>query len=149
MVLLWFAITLTLFQFTCGGTIHIGEVQLYFRSNHSGEERAYALVLLWTLPDLNMLRELFDTVYLCVYTDQSYLHAIDVKMITSVVAMVPMMLCNGDQSSQFFLLEKPRLEITHLGDVNASASNEWSTFKPFWQHAWCEQICPRQGNWLM
>ena len=115
---------LTLFQFTWGGNVHIGEVQFYFRSDHSGEEHAYALVSVWTLPDVDMLRESFNTVYSCVYMDQNYLQVIDVKTITSVVAMVPMTPREGDRSSQFFLLEKPGLEITHLGDVRESASDE-------------------------
>ena len=115
---------LTHFQFTWGGNVRIGEVQFYFRSDHSGEERAYALVSVWTLPDVDMLRESFNTVYSCVYMDQNYLQVIDVKTITSVVAMVPMMPREGDRSSHFFLLEKPGLEITHLGDVRKSASDE-------------------------
>ena len=117
-------ITLTSLQFTCGGITRIGEVQFYFRSNHTGEERAYALVSLWTLPDLEMLKESFDTVYSCVYTDQTYLRVIDVKTITSVVAMVPMTPRDGDRSAHFFLLEKPGLEITQLGDVTASNSDQ-------------------------
>ena len=117
-------ITLMSLQFSCEGIIQIGKVQFYFQSNHTGEERAYVLVSLWTLPELEMLKESFDTVYLCVYTDQMYLCVIDVKTITSIVAMVQMTPHNGDCSSQFFLLEKPGLEITHLGDVHEQASDE-------------------------
>ena len=108
----------------CGGIIQIGKVQFYFWSNHTGEEHTYVLVSLWTLLDLEKLKESFDTVYSCVYTDQTYLHVIDMKMITSIVAMVPMTWCDGDCSSHFFLLEKPGLEITQLGDVMASASDQ-------------------------
>jgi hypothetical protein len=38
-----------------GGTFHIGEVQFFFQSDHSGEECAYVLVLIWSEPDMVML----------------------------------------------------------------------------------------------
>ena len=81
-------------------------------------ERAYALVSVWSEPDPHLLQESINTVYSCVYTGQADLRVIDVKAIKSVVAMVPMTPRNGDDSSRFFLLEKPGLEITHLGDVD-------------------------------
>ena len=48
------------------------------------------------------------------------LRIIDVKAIVSVVAMVPMTPCNGDQSARFFLLEKPGLAITQLMDTTST-----------------------------
>jgi hypothetical protein len=56
--------------------------------------------------------------------DQMDLHVIYVKMIASVVAMVPVTPCDGDRSSWFFLLEKPGLEILYLGDVPTEAHND-------------------------
>jgi hypothetical protein len=111
-------------KFSIGGASHIGEVQFFFRSDHSGAERAYALVSVWSEPDQDLLQESINTVYLCAYTGQADLRVIDAKVITSVVAMVPMTPRNGDQSSQFFLLEKPGLEITRLGDVDTSVCVE-------------------------
>ena len=104
--------------------VHIGEVQFYFRSNHSGAERAYALVSVWSEPDQRLLRESANTVYSCAYVGQSDLRVIHVKAIASVVAMVPMTPRDGDRSSRFFFLEKPRLEITHLGDVDTGVPVE-------------------------
>ncbi|KAF8262840.1 hypothetical protein EI94DRAFT_1704458 [Lactarius quietus] len=49
---------------------------------------------------------------------------IEVTLIQSVVAMIPMTPHDGDRSPQFFLLEKPGLEITHLGDVATSNHSE-------------------------
>jgi hypothetical protein len=80
----------------------------------------YALVSVWSDPDLDMLRASFNTVYSCAYTGQLNLQVIDAKMIISVVAMVPMKPRDGDQSSRFFLLEKPRLVIMQLGDVDST-----------------------------
>ena len=65
-----------------------------------------------------MLRDSVNTVYSCIYMGQMNLWVIDVKTIVSVIAMVPMTPCNGDRSSQFFLLEKPRLATMQLGDVD-------------------------------
>jgi hypothetical protein len=103
------------------GTFHISEVQFYFRSN---EEHTYALVLVWSEPDLDLLQASSNTVYLCVYQGQTDLQVIDVKTIMSVVAMVPMTPRDGDCSSRFFLLEKPGLEIMGLGDVSIDVANE-------------------------
>ncbi len=87
-------------------------------------ERAYALVSVWSGPDWDLLEESSNTVYSCVYQGQEYLRVIDAKAITSVVAMVPMTPRNGDRSARFFLLEKPGLEITALGDVNTDITDE-------------------------
>jgi hypothetical protein len=107
-----------------GGTFCISKVQFFFRSDHSGEERTYVLVLIWSEPDMGMLRASFNTVYSCVYMDQADLHVIDAKTISSVVAMVPMKPSEGSWSSRFFLLEKPGLEITYLGDVPTVVDND-------------------------
>jgi hypothetical protein len=107
-----------------GGTFRIGEVQFFFRSDHSREEHAYAMVSIWSEPDMVMLRESLNTVYSCVHMDQTDLCVIDMKTISSVVAMVPMKPSEGSQSSRFFLLEKPGLEITYLGDVPTVVDND-------------------------
>jgi hypothetical protein len=99
-------------------------VQFFFRSDHSGEERTYALVLIWSEPDMGMLRASFNTVYSCVYMDQADLRVIDAKTILSIVALVPMKPSEGSQSLRFFLLEKPGLEITYLGDVPTVVDND-------------------------
>lgn len=99
-------------------------MQFYFRSNHSGVERAYALVSVWSEPDMDLLQESSNTVYSCVYQGQAALQVIDVKRVTSVVAMVPMSPRDGDRSSRYFLLEKPGLEITALGDVATDIPDE-------------------------
>lgn len=99
-------------------------MQFYFRSNHSGVERAYALVSVWSEPDMDLLQESSNTVYSCVYQGQAALQVIDVKRVTSVVAMVPMSPRDGDRSPRYFLLEKPGLEITALGDVATDIPDE-------------------------
>ncbi len=87
-------------------------------------KHAYALVLVWSGPDWDLLKESSNTVYSCIYWGQEYLWVIDAKVIMSVVAMVPMTPCDRDHSAQFFLLEKPGLEIIALGDVNTDFTDE-------------------------
>ena len=55
-------------------------MQLYFRSNHSGTEHMYALVLVWSEPDMDLLQESVNTVYLCVYVGEEDLWIIDAKV---------------------------------------------------------------------
>jgi hypothetical protein len=106
------------------GTFHISKVQFFFRSNHSSEECTYALVSIWSELDMDLLQESFNTIYSCVYMGQTDLHVIDMKKILSVVAMVPMKPSEGARSKQFFLLEKPGLEIIYLGDVPTVVDND-------------------------
>ncbi|KAF8274727.1 hypothetical protein EI94DRAFT_1768563 [Lactarius quietus] len=86
------------------GAFHIGKVQFFFWSEHSG-------VVLWSEPDASLLQESVNMVY-------SYLQ--------SVMAMIPMTPRDGDRSPWFFLLRKPGLEITHLGDVATSNHSEYT-----------------------
>jgi hypothetical protein len=106
------------------GTFHIGEVQFYFRSNHSSVVRAYALVSLWSEPNMDLLRDSSGTVYSCVYQGVAELRVINAKTITSSVAMLPVTPRDGDHSARFFLLEKPGLEIMASGDVSTDAADE-------------------------
>jgi hypothetical protein len=87
-------------------------------------ERAYALVSVWSDPDMDLLRESSETVYSCRYRGDACLRVIDVKTITSVVAMIPMTPRDADSSTHFFLLEKPGLEIQRLGDINTKDTTE-------------------------
>jgi hypothetical protein len=73
---------------------------------------------------MDLLQESFNTVYSCVYVGQTDLRVIDVKKILSVVVMVPMKPSEGARSKRFFLLEKPGLEITYLGDVPTVVDND-------------------------
>ncbi|KAF8265598.1 hypothetical protein EI94DRAFT_1588344, partial [Lactarius quietus] len=104
-------------KFPSGESFQIGEVQFFFRSNHSGSEHAYALISVWSDLDMDMLRNSSNTVYSCAYRGQEDLQVIDRKAITSVVAMIPMTPCDGDHSTCFFLLNNPGLDLHILGDT--------------------------------
>ncbi|KAF8256448.1 hypothetical protein EI94DRAFT_1775290 [Lactarius quietus] len=85
-------------------------------------KHAYVLISVWSDPDMDMLRDSYNTVYSCAYRGQEDQQVIDVKAITSVVAMIPMTPHDGDRSTRFFLLDKPGLDIHILGDTTNFSS---------------------------
>ncbi|KAI9467136.1 hypothetical protein BJY52DRAFT_1111656 [Lactarius psammicola] len=111
-------------KFVSGATFHVGEVQFYFRSKHTGAECAYALISVWSEPDPQLLNESSQAVYACVYHGQDNLRVIEAKSITAVVAMVPMRPADGDHSDLFFLIDKPGLDTMALADVSSEANDE-------------------------
>ncbi|KAF8260469.1 hypothetical protein EI94DRAFT_1610749 [Lactarius quietus] len=99
-------------------------IKFFFWSEHSGVVHTYALISVWSEPDATLLQESVNMVYSCAYSAKMDLRVIEVKLIQSVVAMIPMTPRDGDRSPRFFLLEKPGLEITHLGDIATSNHSE-------------------------
>ena len=73
---------------------------------------------MWSQPDLDLLKESSQALYVCSYLSQENLKVIEAKTITSVVAMVPMTPHQGDRIPLFFLLEKPGLDTIGLGGVD-------------------------------
>ncbi|KAF8259056.1 hypothetical protein EI94DRAFT_1618096, partial [Lactarius quietus] len=111
-------------KFALGASFHIGEVQFYFRSKHTGVERAYALVSVWSEPNQQLFEESSQAVYACAYCGQDSLQVIEVKTILSVVGMVLMQPSLGDRSPRFFLIDKPGLIILMTVDVNNENDEE-------------------------
>lgn len=105
-------------QFISGMSFCISEVQFYFWSRHTGMECTYALVSIWSKPDPWLLEESFQAIYACAYLGQDNLHVIKAKAISAVVAMVPMWPSDGDNSTHFFIIEKPGLDTLASVDVN-------------------------------
>ncbi|KAF8260018.1 hypothetical protein EI94DRAFT_1468587, partial [Lactarius quietus] len=65
------------------------KVQFFFQSEHSGVMHAYALVSVWSEPDASLLQESINTVYSCAYSAKMDLQVIEVKLVQSVMAMIP------------------------------------------------------------
>lgn len=99
-------------------------MQFYFRSKHTGAERAYALISVWSEPDPRLLGESSQAVYACAYRGQDNLRVIEAKSISAVVAMVPMRPADGDRSTRFFLLDKPGLGDMASIDVDNDINEE-------------------------
>ncbi|KAG1906317.1 uncharacterized protein F5891DRAFT_942452, partial [Suillus fuscotomentosus] len=74
-----------------------------------------AVVQMYSVPNKDLLKLSSQTLVSCTLLDD--ILAIDVKDIVSVIAMVPHMptLPSGVMESQFFMMERPCLEISNLG----------------------------------
>jgi hypothetical protein len=91
----------------------LAEVYFFIHIRHNGEELGLALVLLYSNPDINLLRLSHDTLRSCEYQGDLALKVIDVRIIKSVVAMIPHSPVIGGQEARdyFFLVEKPGFDV--------------------------------------
>ena len=101
------------------GSASFAEIQYFFRLRFSADEvHSLALVTLFSLPDPEILRCSSQTVYLCRYQGDMALKVVEVKTIKAVVSMVPDLKVtpagNVEELGQFFLVEKPGLDIAEL-----------------------------------
>jgi hypothetical protein len=101
-------------------------VKFFFRSEIQGKIETLALVDLYSTPDMEILEESFNTVWLCAYEPGRHLTTIPAESILAVVAMVP----EGDEDL-YFLVEKPGLDVISLsgyaqvdGEVDGDDADE-------------------------
>jgi hypothetical protein len=74
-----------------------------------------ALVSLYTIPDHLLLEKSFGTLLACGYAGDLDVVAIDIKVIVSVVAMVPFTQDDKDNlQDQYFVVEKPGLDFAEV-----------------------------------
>jgi hypothetical protein len=76
-----------------------------------------AMVSCYSSPDQTLLEISYNTLRSCTYLGQSGLMVVDVKQISSVIAMVPHKPFDGDFVQRYFVVEKPGLEVACLGGV--------------------------------
>ncbi|KAH9941333.1 hypothetical protein B0H21DRAFT_676936, partial [Amylocystis lapponica] len=103
-------------KFKLAGNVHFGEVLFYVyldipHPQHGTEEKALALVSIYTQPHPALLQASLHTVLSCQYQGDCALCFIEVKAIESVVAMVPHNPFPGDPMERFVVVEKPGLDI--------------------------------------
>jgi hypothetical protein len=99
----------------------LAEVQYFFQVVINGEEKTVALVSLYTSPDQEVWNESNQTLWVCYRQGDRALKVIDVKTITAVVSMVP--LPSGPEGA-FFLVEKPGLDVAHMGGQDETMTEE-------------------------
>ncbi|KAH7905503.1 hypothetical protein BJ138DRAFT_1017616, partial [Hygrophoropsis aurantiaca] len=112
------------------GKIDFAEVQYYFRAKvdnpavdtelEDSETSTLALVSIYSPPDAAILESSYNTVWICRYQGNASLTVVDVKNITSVVAMVPA----GDRENEYFVVEKPGLEVAYMGGIEEIVMEE-------------------------
>ncbi|KZS87307.1 hypothetical protein SISNIDRAFT_419766 [Sistotremastrum niveocremeum HHB9708] len=95
--------------------IIIAEVQYYFQLPVKGVEQTVALVSIYSPPHPTLLAHSHQTLWSSTYQGRSALAIYNVKQIASVVAMVPHKPFPGDPTARFFLVEKPGLDVAHMG----------------------------------
>lgn len=76
--------------------------------------RAFAVVLPYSPPNRHLLEVSHDTLVVCRYQADGVLWVIDVKLIVSVVAMVPFNFLVNGQDNYFFLVEKIGLDVVEV-----------------------------------
>jgi hypothetical protein len=118
--------------------VRLAEVYFFIHLRHDGDDLALALVSLYSTPDVDLLRISHDTLWSCEYRGDSALKFIDVKMIKSVVAMIPHspVIRGQEVRDRFFLVEKPGFDVALiagteediLGDVDTALDEEVHAF---------------------
>ena len=106
---------LTVSQILYQGTIRFAEVKYFFIKNLGGELIGLAIVSLYSLPNEYLLQLTNDTLIVCGYQGDQSLAVIRVKLILSVVAMIPF----PHFISTRFMVEKIGLDVIdtdHRGD---------------------------------
>jgi hypothetical protein len=84
-----------------------------------------ALVSLYSKPDESLLSLSANTLWSCEYQGDGTLMFIDVKIIQSVVAMIPhkVEIPGFPPSERFFLVEKPGLDVAVMAGVEEGLSH--------------------------
>ena len=115
---------LMLLQVFLDNQTHITEVYFFIHLCYNRDERALALISLFSNPDPTLLRLSVNTLWSCESLGDSALKSINVKCIRIVVAMVPHVPAIGEQPvrKQFFLIEKPGFDVAVISGIEEDAS---------------------------
>jgi hypothetical protein len=102
----------------------IAEIKYFFRLQFGHTIHSLAVLSLFSQPDNLLLEKSHNTVYSCHYRSDDALMVINVNRIMSLVAMIPYYRVKDDGTivdpgDEYFLVEKPYLDINHYRDVEA------------------------------
>ena len=106
----------------------LAEVYFFIHIRHNGEELGLALVSLYSNPDIDLLCLSHDALWSCEYQGDSALKVIDVRIIKSVVAMIPHSPAIGGQEARdrFFLVEKPGFDVALIAGTEEDIPGDGS-----------------------
>lgn len=85
------------------------------------ERRTLALVSLYSPPDQDILAESHNTLWICRYQGDQALKVVDIKTITAVVSLPCL---PGAPEGTHFLVEKPGLDVAHMGGQDEVLAEE-------------------------
>ena len=109
-------LTVLFIQLELAGELSFAKVYFYLRLNIGQEEKTLALVSVYSPPDRELLEASYFTLWSCRYQGNMALKVVDVKTIVGVVAMVLHgENFTGDTTGRFFVVEKPGLDVAHMG----------------------------------
>lgn len=98
-----------------------------------GSGRALAMILPFSHPDKDLLTHSHHTLYVCQALEEDRLKVIDVKMIQSVVAMIPFPLKEEEETqpeikerfeNHFYVAEKPFFDLSIEGNAELSEESD-------------------------
>lgn len=104
--------------------MEFAEVLFYLYIDLDGEKKALTLVSMYSPPHQALLKASYATLWSCTYQGDAALKIIDVHSITGVVAMVPHNPFPEDSVGRFFVVEKPGLDIAHMGGNDEEVTDE-------------------------
>jgi hypothetical protein len=109
-------------KFRSHNSFEFAEVQYFFRALVGTENRALALVSVYSPPIPELLALSHGTLWASRYQGSNAFRVINVKSVLSVVAMVPLNAVEG----HFFVVEKLGLDVAFLGGgiVENNGANE-------------------------
>jgi hypothetical protein len=88
-------------------------------------EKTLALVSIYSPPNQALLDASSNTLWSCTHQGDVGLKVVDVKTISSVVAMIPHGAnFPGDTTGHFFVVEKPGLDVAHMGGNDEEITEE-------------------------
>lgn len=103
------------------GKQQLAEAQYYFQINVDGVVRTAALVSLYSPRDWDLWEESHHTLWACNYQGERALKVVDVKSFRSVVA-IPLL--PGCPQGRHYLVEKPGLDVAHIGGRDEHLTEE-------------------------
>lgn len=113
-------------------SIDFAEILFYFQLqiaqiSQGGQpiNETYALVSRYSSPNAGILKKSSNTYWLCTHGRIENLEVIPVKTILSVVAMIPYKPLQNDSEQQYFVVEKPGLEVACMGGVEENIPEEF------------------------
>ena len=109
-------------------SIDFAEVFFYFQFsitvNGERKNETYALVSRYSPPHAEILKKSHNTYWSCTHGKIEDMEIIPVKTILSAVSIIPHNLFQDDSEQRYFVVERPGLEVAHMGGVEESILDE-------------------------
>ncbi|KAH9846588.1 hypothetical protein C2E23DRAFT_948968 [Lenzites betulinus] len=111
----------------------LAEVQYFCTGAADGRPFRLAMLSVFSPPDADLLNTTFGVLCACLYQGDASRVVVDAKEVSAAVAMVPLPMTPAERDSpnaeaqfadRYFLVEKPGLEVAHLGGIVEHDGNE-------------------------